>query len=71
MNYSSDSLSTLIGITWNCKDMKVWKNDALMKFLYHPNLAPLKYRLGALYDAFTKTNVLGPEHILALMRALY
>jgi hypothetical protein len=71
MNYSSDSLSTLIGITWKRKETKAWRNDALMKLLYHPNLTPSKYRPGALYDAFTKTNVLGLEHILALMRALY
>ncbi|PKC50121.1 hypothetical protein RhiirA1_487328 [Rhizophagus irregularis] len=37
-----------------------------MKFLHHPNLAPSKYRPSALYDTFTKTNVLEPEHILAL-----
>ncbi|CAG8814570.1 10630_t:CDS:1, partial [Gigaspora rosea] len=42
-----------------------WRNDILMKFLHHPNLALLKQRPGALYDAFVKANVLGPEHILA------
>ncbi|PKK57090.1 hypothetical protein RhiirC2_858356 [Rhizophagus irregularis] len=53
-------------ITWKHKELKTWRNDVLMKFLYHSNLAPSKHRPGALYDAFTKTSVLGPEHILAL-----
>ncbi|GES91994.1 hypothetical protein GLOIN_2v1685036 [Rhizophagus clarus] len=54
------------GITWEQEEMKTWRNDVLMKFLHHSNLAPSKHRPGALYDAFTKTSVLGPEHILAL-----
>ncbi|CAG8787452.1 18104_t:CDS:1, partial [Gigaspora rosea] len=48
------------------KETKAWRNGILMKFLHHPNLALSKYRLSALYDAFIKTNVLGPEHILVL-----
>src|SRR6266542_953114 len=68
MNYSSDNLFTLIGLTWEQEEMKTWRNDALMKFLHHPDLAPSKHKPGALYDAFTKTNVLGPGHILALAR---
>jgi hypothetical protein len=68
MNYSIDNLTTLIGITWEYKESKAWRNDVLMKFLYHSNLTPSKHRPGALYDAFTKTSVLGPEHILALAR---
>ena len=71
MNYSSDNLSVLIEITWEHRETKVWRNDVLMKFLYHPNLAPSKHRPSALYDAFTKTDILGPEHILALARVLY
>ncbi|PKK56182.1 hypothetical protein RhiirC2_800574 [Rhizophagus irregularis] len=51
------------------KDMKTWRNDALMKFLYNPNLVPSKHKPGALYNAFTKTDVLGSEHILALAPA--
>jgi hypothetical protein len=66
MNYSNDNLTTLIGITWEQEEMKTWRNDVLMKFLHHSNLVPSKHRPGALYDAFTKTSVLGPEHILAL-----
>ena len=68
MNYSIDNLTTLIGITWEQEEMKTWRNDVLMKFLHHSNLAPSKHRPGALYDAFTKTSVLGSEHILALAR---
>jgi hypothetical protein len=71
MNYSSGNLSTLIGITWEREETKIWRNDLLMKFLHHSNLAPSKHRPSALYDAFTKTNVLGPGHILALARMLY
>ena len=70
MNYSIDNLTTLIGITWEQEEMKTWRNDALMKFLHHLALAPSKHKSGALYDAFTKTNVLGPGHILALARTL-
>ena len=70
-NYSSDNLSVLIEITWEREETKAWRDDLLVKFLHHPNLAPAKYRPGALYDAFSKTNVLGPEHILALARTFY
>ncbi|POG70172.1 hypothetical protein GLOIN_2v1620056, partial [Rhizophagus irregularis DAOM 181602=DAOM 197198] len=70
MNYSIDNLTTLIGITWEQEEMKTWRNDVLMKFLHHPDLALSKHKPDALYDAFTKTSVLGSEHILALARAL-
>ncbi|CAG8613668.1 33553_t:CDS:1, partial [Racocetra persica] len=70
MNYSSDNLSTLIGIIWEHEETKAWRNNILMKFLHHSNLTPSKHRPGTLYDAFTKTNALELEHILALMRAL-
>ncbi len=46
--------------------MKTWRNDVLMKFLHHSDLTSSKYKPGALYDAFTKTNILGPGHILAI-----
>ncbi|EXX71626.1 uncharacterized protein OCT59_013824 [Rhizophagus irregularis] len=68
-NYSN--LSVLIGITWERKEMKTWRDDLLVKFLHHSNLAPAKYRPEGLYDAFSRTNVLGPEHILALARTFY
>ena len=42
-----------------------------MEFLHHPNLALPKGNPGALYDAFIKTDVLEPDHILALVRAFY
>ena len=65
------NLSMLIGITWEREETKAWRNNVLMKFLHHPNLALSKYRPGTLYDAFTKTNALGPEQILVLARVLY
>jgi hypothetical protein len=70
-NYSSDNLSVLIEITWEREETKAWRDDLLVKFLHHSNLAPAKYRPGALYDAFSRTNVLGSEHILALARTFY
>ncbi|GES80209.1 hypothetical protein GLOIN_2v1685036 [Rhizophagus clarus] len=45
MNYSIDNLTMLIGITWEQEEMKTWRNDVLMKFLHHSNLAPSKHRL--------------------------
>ena len=70
-NYPSNSLSILIGMSWDHEETRAWRDDVLKKFLHHPNLAPSKHRPGALYDAFTKTNVLGPGHILALARMFY
>ncbi|RIB08433.1 hypothetical protein C2G38_2211653 [Gigaspora rosea] len=35
-----------------------WKNDILARFLHHPNLTLSKYRPNALYDAFSKADVL-------------
>ena len=70
-NWHDFTLCQLLKLCWGCEETKAWRNDVLMKFLHHPNLAPSKYRPGALYDAFIKTDVLGPEHILALARALY
>ena len=67
-NWHNLTLCQLLKLCWKHKETKAWRNNVLMKFLHHPNLAPLKYRLGALYDAFIKTDVLGPEHILALSR---
>ncbi|KAF0525720.1 hypothetical protein F8M41_014358 [Gigaspora margarita] len=71
MNYSSANLTILIGIIWKEEEVKAWRNDVLIKFLHHPNLAPSKHRPGALYDAFIKMNVLGPEHMLALAQTFY
>ena len=67
-NYPSNSLSILIGMSWDHEETRAWRDDVLKKFLHHPNLALSNHRPGALYDAFTKTSVLGPEHILALLR---
>jgi hypothetical protein len=70
-NWHNFTLCQLLKLCWGREETKVWRNGALMKFLHHPDLAPSKHRPGALYDAFTKTNILGPEHILALARVIY
>ena len=70
-NWHDFTLCQLLKLCWEYEDMKAWRNKVLIKFLHHPNLAPSKYRPNSLYDAFTKTNALGPEQILALARALY
>ncbi|CAG8852763.1 18954_t:CDS:2, partial [Gigaspora margarita] len=58
-------------LIWEEEEMKAWRNDVFIKFLHHPNLAPLKHRPSALYDAFIKVNVLGPKHMLALAQTFY
>jgi hypothetical protein len=70
-NWHNFTLCQLLKLCWEREETKAWRSNVLMKFLHHPNLASSKYRPSALYDAFTKTNVLGPEHILALARAFY
>ncbi|PKK43405.1 hypothetical protein RhiirC2_804284 [Rhizophagus irregularis] len=70
-NWHDFTLCQLLKLCWERKEMKTWRNNVLMKFLHHPNLAPSKYRPNSLYDAFTKTNALGLEQILALVRAFY
>ncbi|PKB95928.1 hypothetical protein RhiirA5_151785 [Rhizophagus irregularis] len=70
MNYSSDNLTTLIGITWEQEETKAWRDDVLKKFLHHPNLVLSRYEPNALYDAFTKADVLESEHVLALSQLL-
>ena len=70
-NWRNFTLCQLLKLCWRREETKAWRNNVLMKFLHHPNLAPSKYRPNSLYDAFTKTNVLGPEQILTLARALY
>ena len=70
-NWHNLTLCQLLKLCWRHEETKAWKNNVLMKFLHHPNLAPSKYRPSALYDVFTKTNALGPDEILALARTLY
>jgi hypothetical protein len=70
-NWHNFTLCQLLKLCWEREETKAWRSEVLMKYLHHPNLAPSKHRPGALYDAFTKTNALGPEQILALARALY
>jgi hypothetical protein len=70
-NWHDFTLCQLLKLCWGREETKAWRNEVLMKYLHRPNLAPSKYRPGALYDAFIKTDVLGPEHILALARTFY
>ena len=70
-NWYNFTLCQLLKLCWKRKETKAWRNNVLMKFFHHPNLAPSKYRPGALYDAFIKTDVLGLEHILALAQTFY
>ncbi len=70
-NWHDFTLCQLLKLCWRREETKAWRNNILMKFLHHPNLASSKYRPSALYDAFTKTNALGPEEILALAHVLY
>jgi hypothetical protein len=70
-NWHDFTLCQLLKLCWEREETKAWRNNVLMKFLHHPNLAPSKYRPGALCDAFIKTDVLGPEQILALARVFY
>ena len=70
-NWHNLTLCQLLKLCWEREETKVWRNNILMKFLHHPNLAPSKYRPEALCDAFIKTDVLGPEHILTLARTFY
>ena len=71
VNWHNLTLCQLLKLCWEREETKAWRSNVLMKYLHHPNLAPSKYRPSALYDAFTKTNALGPEGILALARAFY
>ena len=70
-NWRDFTLCQLLKLCWKREETKAWRNNVLMKFLHHPNLAPSKYRPGALCDAFIKTDDLGPEQILALARVFY
>ena len=70
-NWHDFTLCQLLKLCWEREETKAWRSNVLMKFLHHPNLAPSKYRPGALCDAFIKTDVLGPEHILTLARTFY
>ena len=70
-NWHDFTLCQLLKLCWEREETKAWRNNVLMEFLHHPNLAPSKYRLGALCNAFIKTDVLGPEHILTLARTFY
>ncbi|CAJ0836501.1 15309_t:CDS:1 [Entrophospora sp. SA101] len=69
-NWNELVICNLLKLCWNGRETREWRNNILMNFLHHPNLTPSKYRPNALYDAFSKADVLGPEHILAIARTL-
>src|ERR1051325_10874138 len=47
-NWHNLTLCQLLKLRWERKETKAWRNDVHIKFLHHPNLAPSKYRPGAL-----------------------
>src|SRR2546421_5320494 len=47
-NWCNFTLCQLLKLCWEREEMKAWRNNVFMKFLYHPNLAPSKHRLSAL-----------------------
>ncbi|CAG8459697.1 639_t:CDS:1 [Cetraspora pellucida] len=64
--YNDYAIRKLLKIDWNSRKTQEWRNDILVRFLNHPNLISSKHRPNELYDAFIKSNVLEPDHILAL-----
>src|SRR3954466_14716062 len=40
-NWHNLTLCQLLKLYWERKETKAWRNNILMKFLHHPNLAPL------------------------------
>src|SRR3990170_6418847 len=47
-NWHNFILCQLLKLCWERKETKAWRNNILIKFLHHPNLAPLKHRPSAL-----------------------
>src|SRR5947209_1220019 len=70
-NWDKSAICNLLKFCWNSKETREWRNDILMNFLHHPNSISSKHKPNALFDAFTKADVLEPEHMLILSRALY
>ncbi|CAJ0627504.1 24637_t:CDS:1 [Entrophospora sp. SA101] len=68
--YNDYTIRKLLKIDWNSIETRKWRNDILARFLHHPKFSPSKHKPNALYDAFTKADVLEPEHILILARAM-
>ncbi|RHZ47838.1 hypothetical protein Glove_566g31 [Diversispora epigaea] len=60
------AIHQLLKIDWDSNKTQEWRSNVLMEFLHHPDILTSNYKPNALYDAFIKTNVLGPEHILSL-----
>ena len=65
-NWNEFVICNLLKFCWNHRETREWRNDILARFLHHPNLTPSKHKPSALYDAFTKADVLEPDHILIL-----
>ena len=65
-NWNEFVICNLLKFCWNHRETRKWRNDILARFLHHPNLTPSKHKPSALYDAFTKADVLEPDHILIL-----
>src|SRR6266496_3052552 len=43
-NWHNFTLCQLLKLCWRYEETKAWRNNVLMKFFYHLNLAPLKHR---------------------------
>ncbi|RGB35379.1 hypothetical protein C1646_759376 [Rhizophagus diaphanus] len=43
-NWHNFTLCQLLKLCWKREEIKIWRNNVLIKFLHHPNLAPSKYR---------------------------
>ncbi|RHZ72016.1 hypothetical protein Glove_248g45 [Diversispora epigaea] len=69
-NWNEFVICNLLKFCWNSKETREWRDNILIKFLHCPDLVISKYRPNALYDAFSKADVLGPEHILTIARTL-
>ncbi|RHZ69713.1 hypothetical protein Glove_280g59 [Diversispora epigaea] len=69
-NWNSFAICNLLKFGWDSRETREWRNNILMKFLHCPDLVISKYRPNALYGAFSKADVLGPEHILTIARTL-
>ncbi|CAG8665444.1 9303_t:CDS:1, partial [Acaulospora morrowiae] len=57
-NWNGFAICDLLKLCWNSRETREWRNNILINFLHHPNLTPSKYRPNALYDAFSKADVL-------------
>ncbi|RHZ73741.1 hypothetical protein Glove_229g129 [Diversispora epigaea] len=70
VNWNELVICNLLKFGWNSRETREWRDNILMKFLYCSDLVISKYRPNALYDVFSKADVLGPEHMLVIVRTL-